>query len=81
VFDCTDNRLENGYLFLLLQTSRYRDHLDLHAHGTANQASLNISDMLSFTATIPPLKEQVSITEEVNKKLDSLAVLLSKSQE
>ena len=69
-------KLDNNFLFLLLQTSRYRDHLDINAHGTANQASLNISDMLDFVITIPTLEEQKIIAQFIDQettKIDNLS--------
>lgn len=75
VFTPRNNMLENLFLFYLIQTGVYRDHLDLNAHGTANQASLNVSDMLNFTFARPSLKEQSEISEyiiEVNSNFDAL---------
>ncbi|MFS3557253.1 restriction endonuclease subunit S [Citrobacter braakii] len=75
VFSSNSNMLEQFYLFLLLQTDIYRDHLDLHAHGTANQASLNVSDMLEFKYPCPPLSEQIEIVDYIqncNSKFDDL---------
>ena len=63
VFDPTVEAIDRNYLFLLLQTRAYRDHLDLHAHGTANQASLNVADMLDFKCFIPSIDEQHQIAE------------------
>ena len=59
IFTSNSNMLKQFYLFVLLQTDIYRDHLDLHAHGTANQASLNVSDMLDFKYPCPSLSEQI----------------------
>lgn len=75
VFTPRNNMLENLFLFYLIQTDVYRDHLDLNAHGTANQASLNVSDMLNFTFARPSFKEQSEISEhiiEVNSSFDAL---------
>ena len=65
VFSVIDNRLSGDYLFQLVQVDGYRDHLDLHAHGTANQASLNVADILNFMVPIPPTAEQLAIVEFV----------------
>ncbi|EQC2670861.1 restriction endonuclease subunit S [Yersinia enterocolitica] len=72
VFEANSIMCDNGFLFLILQTQGYRDHLDLHAHGTANQASLNVTDMLNFSLPLPPLKEQRCIVDLVRGKLDKL---------
>ena len=69
IFDSNENRYLKQFLFLILQSTGYRDHLDLHAHGTANQASLNISDMLDFRFAAPPIPEQEIIVETINFKL------------
>jgi type I restriction enzyme S subunit len=61
VFDVADKRIIPDFAFGVLQTSGYRDHLDLHAHGTANQASLNVNDMLEYAFALPPIDEQVLI--------------------
>ncbi|WP_323939202.1 restriction endonuclease subunit S [Aeromonas hydrophila] len=75
VFDLRDNSCANEFLFLLLQTNGYRDHLDLHAHGTANQASLNVSDMLDFMIALPPIDEQLNLSESVKMDLRRLEAL------
>ncbi|WP_072089720.1 restriction endonuclease subunit S [Yersinia intermedia] len=72
VFEANSIMCDNDFLFLILQTQGYRDHLDLHAHGTANQASLNVTDMLKFSLPLPPLKEQRCIVDLVRGKLDKL---------
>ncbi len=72
VFDLRVESCSNNYLFLLLQTKGYRDHLDLHAHGTANQASLNVSDMLDFTVVLPPLTEGLQLVASVKAELSRL---------
>jgi type I restriction enzyme S subunit len=63
VFDPDENKVLREYLFYILQMEGYRDHLDLHAHGTANQSSLNINDMLNFDICFPSIKEQHYICE------------------
>ncbi|WP_159123294.1 restriction endonuclease subunit S [Acinetobacter variabilis] len=61
--------LDQNFLFYVVQADSYRDHLDLHAHGTANQASLNIENMLDFKISIPDLNEQKEITSYLDKKM------------
>ncbi|CQI94617.1 restriction endonuclease subunit S [Yersinia enterocolitica] len=80
VFSSRPDVLNQSYLFFLIQTNVYRDHLDLHAHGTANQASLNITDMLDFKYACPPLIEQVEISEHIQKYNYSFDLLESKSE-
>ncbi|WP_407508070.1 restriction endonuclease subunit S [Acinetobacter baumannii] len=71
--------LDQGFLFYLVQTNSYRDHLDLNAHGTANQASLNISDMLDFIIPMPETNEQIQITHYLDNKIAKLEELEAKS--
>lgn len=83
VFDPTESTLNKNYLFFLLQTVGYRDHLDLHAHGTANQSSLSISDMLDFDAPLPPIEEQIEIANIISQNMsrfDSLEARAIESQ-
>lgn len=68
--------LLNDFLFYLLNTNRYRKYLDLYAHGTANQASLKIEDMLDFTAVLPSISEQEQIIVYLEKKIHQVQNLL-----
>ncbi|QIL84490.1 restriction endonuclease subunit S [Vibrio sp. HDW18] len=79
IFDPIVKTIDRNYLFLLLQTRAYRDHLDLHAHGTANQASLNVADMLDFKCFIPPIDEQNHIAEYLNQFLRTVSGLETKA--
>ena len=84
VFDPDNKRCSSAYLFFVLQGRGYRDHLDLHAHGTANQASLNVADMLDFPIALPSFNVQRELAEEVNvllTKLSKLEQLCSASQQ
>ncbi|MBP8547704.1 restriction endonuclease subunit S [Vibrio paracholerae] len=65
VFTPRNTLLNQNLLFYLIQTDMYRDHLDLHAHGTANQASLNVADMLNFMFAMPSYKEQLDIVSHI----------------
>ncbi|MGO3422617.1 MAG: restriction endonuclease subunit S [Pseudoalteromonas distincta] len=79
VFDPIGNAINRNYLFFVLQTRAYRDHLDLHAHGTANQASLNVADMLDFKCFIPLIDEQNQIAEYLKKLLRTVTGLETKA--
>ena len=72
IFDVADKQVVREYLFFVLQTSGYRDHLDINAHGTANQVSLNVSDMLDFPFLLPPLKEQRLVASRIKAEIDKL---------
>jgi type I restriction enzyme, S subunit len=80
IFKANEKKLLNKFLFYILISNRYRDHLDLYAHGTANQASLNISDMLSFKSAIPPLDEQESIAHFLDRKTSQIDTLIAKKE-
>ena len=80
VFSPRKNTLENLFLFYLIQTNVYRDHLDLNAHGTANQASLNVSDMLSFTFALPLFQEQTQIANFLDHETAQIDTLIEKQQ-
>jgi len=75
VFSPNRKVLSNSYLPYVLKSQAYREHLDLHAHGTANQASLNLEDMLKFVFSFPPLQEQKTIATYLDiatAKIDTL---------
>ena len=79
VFDPNEGRVLREYLFYILQMEGYRDHLDLHAHGTANQSSLSIADMLNFNICFPPIAEQREICQHLLQQQKKLGDLESKS--
>ena len=80
IFSPQQNVLVNDFLFFALQTHSYRDHLDLHAHGTANQASLNVSDMISFWLSKPPISEQALIAKYLDKEMTNLKELMEQAE-
>jgi len=80
IFEPTDARVSSEYLFFALLTTAYRDHLDLNAHGTANQASLSLSDMLSFCIPLPDLDEQKTISSELSRVLENVKALERESE-
>jgi type I restriction enzyme S subunit len=80
VFSPSSMTLMNDFLFLILQTVGYRDHLDLHAHGTANQASINVSDMLDFFIPLPGLAEQEEIARFISEELAKFDTLTAEAQ-
>lgn len=80
IFEPNDSKVSSDYLFFALLTTAYRDHLDLHAHGTANQASLSLSDMLSFYIPLPDLTEQKAIYSELSRVLGDVKALERESE-
>lgn len=81
VFSPDDTVLTNDYLFYFIQTKAYRDHLDLHAHGTANQSSLSIDDILNFDIEIPPINIQKTIVKTITVSTEKIDNLMAKSYE
>jgi type I restriction enzyme S subunit len=71
------DKLLNEFLIFLLSATAFREHLDLHAHGTANQASLSLKDILNFTAALPPCCEQEDISIYLNKTVNKINGLIS----
>jgi type I restriction enzyme S subunit len=78
LFSADENRLHNDFLFYYLISYSYRKYLDLFAHGTANQASLNIEDMLDFIIAIPDQNEQSEILDFLNITLNDISVTIDK---
>lgn len=56
------------YIYYFLLIKRYREHLNLIAHGTANQYSISLSEVLDFNVVVPTYKEQIEIANYLNKK-------------
>lgn len=80
VYVPSEASLTNNFLFLILQTTGYRDHLDLYAHGTANQASLNVSDMLEFAIPLPAPGEQDLIANFLSEETSKIDTLIDEAQ-
>lgn len=64
------------FLFYTLFGRQFRSHLDVHSHGTANQASLNIEDILNFKMIFPEIKEQEKIVELLDRELKKINTLV-----
>lgn len=62
-------RVDNRFLFFSLLSRRYRDHLDLSCHGTANQSSISLSEILDYWVALPPSNEQKEIVSFLTKEL------------
>ncbi len=79
IFSPNRKVLSNSYLPYILKSQIYREHLDLYAHGTANQASLNLEDMLKFVFSFPPLQEQQRIANYLDDKTSKIDTLITKA--
>lgn len=62
------------YVFHVLTSNKYRKHLDLYAHGTANQASLSLKDILDFE--LPNISKQDQ--ENIILKIEGSNEIISK---
>lgn len=71
----------NRYLYYILDNKMYRSHLDFYAHGTANQCSMSIVDMLDFDMYLPKVTQQLQIVEYLDKKVSEMDSLISLEQE
>lgn len=73
-------RLNSQFMKYFLFSTAYRKHLDLCAHGTANQASLSLEDMLSFGIALPPADEQTQIVIKTTNTLELIDSLIRASE-
>jgi len=80
VFEPKEDKIHREFLFKVIQMNGYRDHLDLNAHGTANQSSLSISDMLNFYIPIPPKNEQQKIASFLDHETAKIDTLIAKQE-
>tara|TARA_R110002050_G_scaffold239855_1_gene376049 strand:- start:7469 stop:8752 length:1284 start_codon:yes stop_codon:yes gene_type:complete len=60
------------FLYLQLKTSKYREHLDQYARGTANQASLMLVDILNYKICIPTEDKQELTIANINSYSEKL---------
>ncbi|UPA29942.1 restriction endonuclease subunit S [Terrisporobacter glycolicus] len=73
--------LYNRFLFYMLCSSTFRKYLDLYAHGTANQASLSLVDILNYDIAIPSKSDQYKIVDYLDKKIVNIDKLIFKVDE
>ena len=81
IFRSKSNKIEQKFLYYVLLSNGYRSYLDLYAHGTANQASLSIVDMLAFSIPLPLKKEQMDIVRHIEEKSSKIDTLIAKQRE
>ncbi|PRD10421.1 restriction endonuclease subunit S [Bacillus sp. MYb56] len=80
ILRCKSEDVYNDYLYYFLISNPYRKYLDLHAHGTANQASLSLKDILDFSMPLPPINTQISISNFLDDRLRNLNSLIHYKQ-
>lgn len=66
------------YLYLVMSSWKYRKYLDLNAHGTANQSSLSLKEILGYSFAYPNKSEQEKIIKYVEKYLNGYNNTISK---
>ncbi|MDQ3015494.1 MAG: restriction endonuclease subunit S [Bacteroidota bacterium] len=67
--------IDNGFIFCLLSTIKYRAHIKKIARGNANQANITVVDLLNFELAIPSFKEQqkiASFLSAIDEKIQHL---------
>jgi type I restriction enzyme S subunit len=60
--------LSNEFLYYILISKFFRQHLDLIARGTANQSSIKVSETLEYFLFLPTFDEQKSIATYLDTK-------------
>tara|TARA_B100000700_G_scaffold14128_1_gene14061 strand:- start:247 stop:1590 length:1344 start_codon:yes stop_codon:yes gene_type:complete len=75
-----DLDIDIQFIFYYLQTFSYRAHLDIHSHGTANQASINLDDILNYEIFLPSYKEQREIIQYISNELKNLDEVINLEQ-
>lgn len=65
------------FLFYSLLSRQFRSHLDIYSHGTANQASLNVEDILNYKIILPEIREQKKIVESLQRDLSKIDKLMN----
>ena len=75
-----NSNINNEYLFYYLITHAFRKYLDLNSHGTANQASLTLKDILDYCITLPSIKQQKEIINYLNTKCSYVDNLIQQKQ-
>ncbi|MBK8924626.1 MAG: restriction endonuclease subunit S [Crocinitomicaceae bacterium] len=87
----SNHNLDNRFLYYSLKAERFLKYITTAAQGSANQASIKLTDIFDFIVDLPPLKEQQAIAEilsalddkielnlQTNKTLEEMANALYK---
>jgi type I restriction enzyme, S subunit len=76
ILRCKSVEITNEFLFYFLSNNSYRKYLDLFAHGTANQASLSLKDILDFNMPLPSINIQMQISAFLDDKTSEINSLI-----
>lgn len=87
-----DNLVNQKYLYIALKTKEFSDHLISKAQGSANQASITLSDIFSYSIpwgtymqrkyivnVIDSINDKIVIANQINQTLEQMAQALFKS--
>lgn len=74
-------KVENLFMYYYLSTHSFRKYLDLIAHGTANQASLALKDILDYSITFPDYNEQFKIINFLDNKCSKIDETIQKEKQ
>ncbi|HCN6291494.1 TPA: restriction endonuclease subunit S [Escherichia coli] len=87
-----DNLVNQKYLYIALKTKEFSDHLISKAQGSANQASITLSDIFSYAIpwgtytqrkyivnVIDSINDKIVIANQINQTLEQMAQALFKS--
>lgn len=75
-----NSELHKRFAFYALQSESFRRYLDLYAHGTANQSSLSLEDILQFPLAVPTFDEQVAISNELDRRENNFVATLERAK-
>ena len=64
----TTKRISSEFLYYILISNFFRQHLDLIARGTANQSSIKVSETLEYLFFLPSFEEQKTIADYLDTK-------------
>lgn len=67
-------------IYFNLKSQKYLYHIESIYRGNANQASINLDDLFSFTIPLPPLEEQKAIAQ-ILSDMDSEVEALEKKRD
>lgn len=70
----------NGFIFGVLQSSKYRQYIKEIARGNANQANITVEDLLKFKVHIPSLPEQQKIASFLSAVDEKIQLLTRKKE-
>ena len=87
-----DDLVNQKYLYIALKTKEFSDHLISKAQGSANQASITLSDIFSYAIpwgtytqrkyivnVIDSINDKIVIANQINQTLEQMAQALFKS--